>query len=142
MAPWRRAAMAGAGAPALLAADLQRPRALAEDVHLSARGQVKGKNYRVDPDLGSTLTVSNRNYQSNCWVNWKIMGQPCDFQVSAAASAARRGAAHVANSARPGLATEVDPLEARLLLGLPRAAPVTLRRTRVHLVGGGTFGMK
>jgi hypothetical protein len=41
----------------------------------------KGKIHRVDPDFGSTLTVSNRDYQSNCWVNWKVMGQPCEFQV-------------------------------------------------------------
>jgi hypothetical protein len=50
----------------------------------------KGKIHRVDPDLGSTLTVSNRDSQcmtqSNCWVqNWKIMGQPCEFQALAPA---------------------------------------------------------
>jgi hypothetical protein len=43
--------------------------------------RVKGKIHRVDPDFGSTLTVSNRDSQSNCWVNWKIMGQPCEFQA-------------------------------------------------------------
>ena len=37
--------------------------------------------HRVDPDSGSTLTGSIRDSQSNCWVNWKIMGQPCEFQV-------------------------------------------------------------
>jgi hypothetical protein len=42
----------------------------------------EGKIHRVDPDFGSTLTVSNRDYQSNCWVNWKIVGQPCEFQVA------------------------------------------------------------
>jgi hypothetical protein len=36
----------------------------------------------VDPDFGPTLTVSNRDSQFNCWVNWKIMGQPCEFQVA------------------------------------------------------------
>ena len=41
----------------------------------------KGETHRVDPDCGSTLTFSNRDSQSNCWVNWKIMGQPCEFQV-------------------------------------------------------------
>jgi hypothetical protein len=41
----------------------------------------KGKIHRVDPDFGSTLTASSRDYQSNYWVNWKIMGQPCEFQV-------------------------------------------------------------
>jgi hypothetical protein len=39
----------------------------------------EGKIHRVDPDFGSTLTVSNRDYQSNCWVDWKIMGQPCEL---------------------------------------------------------------
>ena len=33
----------------------------------------KGKIHRVDPDFGSTLTVCNRDSQSNCWVNWKII---------------------------------------------------------------------
>ena len=41
----------------------------------------EGKIHRVDPDFGSTLIDSNRDYQSSCWVNWKIMGQPCGFQV-------------------------------------------------------------
>jgi hypothetical protein len=41
----------------------------------------EGKIHRVDPDFESTLTASNRYSQSNCWVNWKIMGQPCEFQV-------------------------------------------------------------
>jgi hypothetical protein len=27
------------------------------------------KIHRVDPDFGSTLTVSSRDSQSNCWVN-------------------------------------------------------------------------
>ena len=54
-----------------------------ERVLQEARQEVpaKGKIHRVDPDFGSTLTVSNRDSQSNCWVNWKIMGQPCEFQV-------------------------------------------------------------
>jgi hypothetical protein len=47
----------------------------------SKRTDMKGKTHRVDPDFGSTLTVSNRDSQSNCWVNWKIMGQPCECQV-------------------------------------------------------------
>ena len=41
----------------------------------------KGKIHRVDPDFGSTSAASNRDSQSNCWVNWKSMGQPCEFQV-------------------------------------------------------------
>jgi hypothetical protein len=40
-----------------------------------------GKIHRVDPDFGSTLKVSNRDYQSNCWVNLRMLGQPCEFQV-------------------------------------------------------------
>ena len=42
---------------------------------------VKGKIHRVDPDFGSSLTVVDRDSQSNCWINWKIMGQPWEFQV-------------------------------------------------------------
>jgi hypothetical protein len=49
-----------------------------------AAGTHEGKIHRVDPDSGSTLTVSNRDSQSDCWVNWKIMGQPCEFQAMAA----------------------------------------------------------
>jgi hypothetical protein len=42
----------------------------------------QGKIHRVDPDFGSALTASDRDSQSNCCqVNWKIMGQPCEFQV-------------------------------------------------------------
>jgi hypothetical protein len=48
----------------------------------ASRVGAEGKIHRVDPDFGSTLTVSNRDSQSNCWVNWKIMPrQPCEFQV-------------------------------------------------------------
>jgi hypothetical protein len=43
--------------------------------------EVEGEIHRVDPDVGSTLTVSNRDSQSNFCVNWKIMRQPCGFQV-------------------------------------------------------------
>ena len=46
---------------------------------------LEGNIHRADPDFGSTLTVSSRDYQSNCWANWKIMGQPCEFQVSGVA---------------------------------------------------------
>jgi hypothetical protein len=41
----------------------------------------RGKMHRVDPEFWVDLTFSNRDSQSNCWVNWKIMGQPCEFQV-------------------------------------------------------------
>jgi hypothetical protein len=42
---------------------------------------LEGKIHRVGPDFGSTLTAPNRDSQSNRWANWKIMGQPCEFQV-------------------------------------------------------------
>ena len=45
---------------------------------------LEGKIHRVNPDFGSTLTASSMDSQSKCWVNWKIMGQPFEFQVSAA----------------------------------------------------------
>ena len=48
----------------------------------------QGTIHRVDPDFGSTLTVSNRDSHSNCWVNWKIMGRPCEFQVIPGVSSA------------------------------------------------------
>ena len=49
---------------------------------LPAQGMLpEGKMYRVDPDFGSALTVSNRDSQSICWVSWKIMGRPCEFQT-------------------------------------------------------------
>ena len=53
------------------------------DNAMSAVGDLKGKTRRVDPDFGSSLTASSVNSQSHCWVNWKSMGQPCEFQVPA-----------------------------------------------------------
>jgi hypothetical protein len=35
--------------------------------------------HRFGPYFGSTLTISDRDSQSHCWVNLKIMGQPCEF---------------------------------------------------------------
>jgi hypothetical protein len=49
--------------------------------HPGGAARMEGKIHRVDPDFGSTLTASNGNSQSNCWVNLKIVGQPCEFQV-------------------------------------------------------------
>jgi hypothetical protein len=63
------------------------PPRLAENLRASGREpealevQSGPEIHRVDPDFGSTFTVSSREYQSKCWVNWKITGQPCDFQV-------------------------------------------------------------
>ena len=51
---------------------------------------MEGKTHRVDPDFGSTLAVSDRDSQPDCWVNWKVMGQPCNFQVWAGESFRRR----------------------------------------------------
>jgi hypothetical protein len=81
---------------------LSRPRApLALDVplQLEAHLQLQGKTHRVGPDFGSTLTVSSRDYQSKCWVNWKSMGQPCEFQVCARRTALRHTHAHTRTSA-------------------------------------------
>ena len=57
---------------------------------LALQGKVHRVDPLVDPDFGSTLTVSNRDSHSNCWVNWKIMGQPCEFQVFPVHSIYRR----------------------------------------------------
>jgi hypothetical protein len=57
---------------------------------LALQGKVHRVDPLVDPDFGSTLTVSNRDSHSNCWVNWKTMGQPCEFQVFPVRSICRR----------------------------------------------------
>ena len=57
------------------------PKDSAAAPQLESVPEFEGKIHRVDPAFGSTLTASNRDSQSNCWVNWKIMGQPCEFQV-------------------------------------------------------------
>jgi hypothetical protein len=57
----------------------------------SAGERREGKIHRNDPDFGSTLTVSNRDSQSDCWVDWKIMGQPCEFQVETLCGLERSG---------------------------------------------------
>ena len=67
---------------------VRRPKAAREveqdpAVREARRVDLEDKIHRVGPDFGSTLTVSNRDFQSNCWVNWKLMGQPCEFQVQA-----------------------------------------------------------
>ena len=36
----------------------------------------------VAQTLGQTLAAASRDTRSNCWVDWKIMGQPCGFQLS------------------------------------------------------------
>ena len=72
----------------------------------------QGKIHRVDPDFGSTLTVFNRDSHSNCWVNLKIVGQPCEFQVPLEEKVLGRKAAPRTRSVRtlsPG-GTRVHPL--------------------------------
>ena len=48
---------------------------------LDANARPQGRIHRVDPGVGSTLIGANRVSQSNCWVSWKMMGQPCELQV-------------------------------------------------------------
>jgi hypothetical protein len=64
------------------------------------------KSHRVGPDFGSTLTVSNRDSQSNCWVNWNVMGQPCEFQIPGRPPTPRS-----LNVIRTGLARIVDHVQ-------------------------------
>jgi hypothetical protein len=46
----------------------------------SARGS-KPDIHRVDPEFGSTLMLLYRDFQSKCWVNLRILGQPCEFYL-------------------------------------------------------------
>ena len=48
------------------------------------------KFYRVDPESGSTLRLLYRDFQSNCWVNLRILGQPCEFYLISAVGKADR----------------------------------------------------
>jgi hypothetical protein len=75
-----RSIVTRAHAPHQLVADELRTADFAE-AKASWRAQAEGKIHRVDPDFGPTLTVCNRDSQSNCWVNWKIMSHPCELQV-------------------------------------------------------------
>jgi hypothetical protein len=79
-AAWREEDEAAAGEDEAAAAWREEEEAL---LALSATVEPKGKIHRVDPDFGSALTVSNRDSQSNCWVNLKIIVHPGDFQVHA-----------------------------------------------------------
>ena len=40
----------------------------------SLKVRLEPEIHRVDPEFGSTLTVSNRDSQSNFWVNLRILG--------------------------------------------------------------------
>jgi hypothetical protein len=44
---------------------------------------VKPGIHRVDPESGSTLKALIGIFQSNCWVNLRILGQPCGFHLLA-----------------------------------------------------------
>jgi hypothetical protein len=37
--------------------------------HLEVPLRPEGEIHRVGPDFGSSLTISDRDSQSNCWVN-------------------------------------------------------------------------
>jgi hypothetical protein len=65
------------------------PKDSAAAPQLESVPEFEGKIHRVDPAFGSTLTASNRDSQSNCWVNSKIVGQPCEFQVLRPATSTR-----------------------------------------------------
>jgi hypothetical protein len=50
-----------------------------------ARGVRSGSKVKftgLTQTLGQLITASNRDSQSNCWVNLKIVGQPSEFQVN------------------------------------------------------------
>ena len=44
----------------------------------------------VAQNSGQLQASSTRDSQSNCWASFKILGQPCEFQVTAAAGGRRR----------------------------------------------------
>jgi hypothetical protein len=91
----------------------------------SEQAAIEGEIHRVEPDFGSTLTVSSMDSQSNCWVNWEIVGQPCEFQVSDLAQLAHRRQA--AGARRPlGLAGLRVPARA----GNRRFRRLSARRAR------------
>ena len=49
-------------------------------------GSARGSNLKftgLTQNLGQ-LYGSYRDFQSNCWVNLRILGQPCEFHLSAA----------------------------------------------------------
>ena len=46
------------------------------------RNRTVPKIHRVGPESGSTLS-SYRDFRSNCWVNLRILGQPCELYVTA-----------------------------------------------------------
>ena len=50
---------------------------------LSSPADSQPEIHRVDPESGSTLRLTDRDFQSNCWVNLRILGQPCEFYLRA-----------------------------------------------------------
>ena len=115
----------------------------------SARADGEPEIHRVDPEFGSTLTVSNRDSQSNCWVNLRILGQPCEFHLEIAADSKGRRlscATHrraVVRDVAGELALQLRALRIRRVerrrgLRARRETPRTSRRgaTRGGLSGG------
>jgi hypothetical protein len=37
--------------------------------------------HRIDPEFGSTLRRIQRDFQTNCWVNLRTLGQPSEFYL-------------------------------------------------------------
>ena len=91
---------------------------------VAAAAGMQGKLHRVGPIFGSTLTVSNRDSQSNGWVSWKIMGRPCGFQALVAVDGRT-----ATSGGAPG------NLRCQLLMG-----PLALHRDRQRAAGVGARG--
>jgi hypothetical protein len=45
-------------------------------------GHHKPEIHGVDPEFESTLRLLYMDFQSNCWVNLRIFGQPCEFYLT------------------------------------------------------------
>jgi hypothetical protein len=50
-------------------------------LEVRSAGTPRSSSPRITTRAPTGKVISNRDSQSNCWVNWKIMGQPCGFQV-------------------------------------------------------------
>ena len=56
--------------------------------------------HRVDPEFGSTLRLLYGDFQSNCWVNLRILGQPCEFYLPGSVDQPRVGDVRLRDAAR------------------------------------------
>jgi hypothetical protein len=45
-----------------------------EHAKLTGLAQILGQ-------LQAPHSITNRDFQSNCWTSWRFLGQPCEFQV-------------------------------------------------------------